>query len=400
MDGTTMASRHQCATRTALLAACVFASLPAHAQEDIANRPYRTYAATPAIVAGPLLLDVSDTTATFLWMTDADSDACVELGEGEGEGAFARKIVAESDGMASVGTLHRVVVDGLRPGTRYRYRIGSRRVLAVKPYWPDRGGSVESAPREFTTMDAGRTRARFAVITDTHEDRARTRDLLAVIERQHVDFVVHDGDSIDHADSALQVRDGFIAPMADGLDGRLPMLYARGNHETRGAFARELAPFLRAPEGYSFVRRQGPVQLFVVDTGEDKPDETNVYAGLNAMRAYRARELERFRTSLATPAPGAAFRIVLAHQPDWGWTGQAVSAWSQPANQGGIDLMIAGHEHTHEWRAAGTRGNAFPTLVVGQDQVALVEADGGEIQIRLLDRAGRLLRSYSVPHRR
>lgn len=392
-------SRTQRATRTALFAACVLALLPVHAQEDIANRPYRTYEATPAIVAGPMLLDVSGTTATFVWMTDADSDAYVELGEGDG--AFDRKVYAETDGMASVGTLHRVVVDGLKPGTQYRYRIGSRRVVAIKPYWPDRGGSAESATREFTTFDAKREHTRFAVITDTHEDRARTRDLLDIIDKQQVDFVVHAGDSIDHADSALQVRDGFIAPMAEGLRGQLPMLYARGNHETRGAFARELAPLLRAPEGgYSFVRRQGAMQLFVVDTGEDKPDETKVYAGLNAMRSYRARELERFRGALAQPSNGAAFRIVLAHQADWGWTGLPVSAWSDPANAGGIDLMIAGHEHVHEWRKAGTRGNDFPTLVVGQDQLALVDADARAINIRLLDRSGKLLRTYSVQRRK
>lgn len=118
------------------------------------------------------------------------------------------------------------------------------------------------------------------------------------------------------------------------------------------------------------------------------------------MRSYRARELERFRASLAQPSDGAAFRIVLAHQPDWGWTGQPVSAWSQPANDAGIDLMIAGHEHVHEWRAAGTRGNDFPTLVVGQEQVALVEADARVISIRLLDREGKLLRTYSVPRRK
>ena len=387
------------AIRATLFVACALALLPVRAEDDIANRPYRTYAATPAIVAGPILLDVSDTTATFVWMTDADSDAYVELGEGEG--AFDRKVYAEVDGMASVGTMHRVVVDGLKPGTRYRYRTGSRRVVAIKPYWPDRGGSTESTTQAFTTLDPNRERTRFAVITDTHDDRARTLELLDIANTEHAEFVVHDGDSLDYVNTELQLRDGFIAPMAEGLRGQLPMLYARGNHETRGAFARELAPFLRAHEGgYSFVRRQGPVQLFVVDTGEDKPDETNVYAGLNTMRSYRARELERFRAALAQPSSAAAFRIVLAHQPDWGWTGLPVSAWSQPANAGGIDLMIAGHEHVHEWRKAGTGGNDFPTLVVGQDQVALVDADTREIKIRLLDRAGKLLRTYTVPRRK
>lgn len=379
-----------------LAAGLACACVSAGAQEDVANRPYRTFATTPAIVAGPLLLDVSDTSTAIIWMTDAPSDARVELGRR----TLDRVVVPDEDGLVPVGTLHRVVIDGLRPGTRYRYRVASRRVVAMKAYWPDRGGTVESATAEFSTLDPLRERTRFAVIADTHEDAARVHDLMKIVANAGVDFVVHAGDSIDHADSAQQVRDGFIAPMSEGLGGRLPMLYARGNHETRGAFARELSPWLRAPEGgHSYTRRDGPVRFFVVDTGEDKPDGTQVYAGLNAMRQYRARELARFRAALGQPDADAAFRVALAHQQDWGWTGTPAATWSQAANAGRVDLMIAGHEHAHEWCPPGAHGKDFPTLVVGQDQVALVEADRQTLRIRVVDRAGKSVGTHSIQRR-
>lgn len=379
-----------------ILAIAVSASAALAAGSDIANRPYKTFDAVPAIIAGPLVLDVSDTSAAIVWMTDGPSDARVRFGER----SLDREKIPEEGGLVPVGTLHRVVVDGLKPGTRYRYQVASRRVVAMKPYWPDRGGTAESQTTEFTTLDPSARKTRFAVISDTHEDSARVRDLLAKIRTKDVDFVVHAGDSVDDAASERQVRDGFIGPMSEGLDGRIPLLYVRGNHETRGEFARALVPWLYAPEGgYYYARQHGPVQFLAVDTGEDKPDATRVYAELNNMRDYRKRELAWFQQALAQPpTSSAAYRIVLTHQPDWGWTGDSPDAWTQPANDAGVDLMISGHMHVHSWTAPGD-GKAYATLVVGQDQFAVVDADANRIDIEVFDRKAKPLHAYSVPRK-
>ena len=376
-----------------VFAAVIGAAVCISAQSDVANRPYKTFDTTPAILAGPLVLDVSDTSAVLLWMTDSPSDARVRFGEQTPE----HEVIPDEDGLVPVGTMHRVVLEGLKPGTRYRYQAFSRRVVAMKPYWPDRGGTAESRIAEFTTLDPAKSATRFAVVTDTHDDPARVRDLLAKIGEKGVEFVVHAGDSMDHATSERQVRDGFFAPMAEGLAG-LPMLYVRGNHETRGEFARTLAPWLRAQEGhYYYERRQGPLHLYAIDSGEDKSDATRVYAELNNMRAYRERELVWFRETLRQPvSPPAAFRVMLTHQPEWGWTGMASHVWSQQASDAGIDLMISGHNHRHSWIAPGS-GKTFPTLVVGQDQFAVVDVNTNRIQIEIFGRDGRpQLKPYSV----
>ncbi|HEY0662924.1 MAG TPA: FN3 domain-containing metallophosphoesterase family protein [Lysobacter sp.] len=380
--------------RTTIILAALTCATPSLAAEDIANRPYRTFEATPAIVAGPLVLNVSETSAVVAWMTDAPSDARVRFGEQ----SLEREAIPDEGGLLPVGTLHRVVVDGLRPGARYRYQVTSRRVVAMKPYWPERGGTAESDIAEFTTLDPSKATTRFAVITDTHEDPARVRDLLAQIRQKDVDFVVHAGDSIDDAASERQVREGFVAPTAEGLGGRIPMLYVRGNHETRGEFSRTLMPWLYAAEGrYYYTRQHGPLQLLAIDTGEDKPDATRVYSELNNMHAYRERERRWFREALAQPT-AAAFRVVLVHQPEWGWTSTGPGPWTQLANDAGVDLMIAGHDHVHSWSPAGG-GKNYPTLVVGQDKFAIVDADRNLIRIELFDRDGRRLHGYSVSRR-
>lgn len=373
------------------------AAAPAAADDD-ANAPYKVYDATPAITMGPLLLDMAEDSVVIEWMTDAPSDAKVSYGEH----ALDHEAVPQVDGLVSVGTMHRVVLRGLQPGRTYQYRIASRRVVALKPYWPDRGRTVQSPLYSFTTFDASKASTRFATMTDTHEDVERVRALAALAQRQPVDFIVHTGDGVHYATSENQLKDRFLEPLATGLQGRTPLIYARGNHEYRGEFARSLGDYLHAQEGrYYYTRDQGPVHLMVVDTGEDKPDATNVYAGLNDLRAYRAEEYAWFQRVLADEprVRSAPFTVVLGHIPHWGWLDGADAEWTKRANEAKVDLFIAGHLHRLERVKPGERGNDFTILALGQDQIARVEADERELKVTVLDRAGKALDTFVLERR-
>lgn len=365
------------------------------AADDDANAPYQVYDATPAITMGPLLLDMAGDSVAIEWMTDAPSDARVSYGEG----ALDREAVPQIDGLVPVGTMHRVVLKGLQPGRTYRYRVSSRRVVALKPYWPDRGNTVESPVRAFTTFDAVKKSVRFATMTDTHEDVERVRALMALALSQPVDFVAHTGDGVHYATGENQLKDKFLAPVATGLQGSTPLLYARGNHEYRGEFARSLGGYLHAQEGrYYYTRDAGPVHLVVVDTGEDKPDATNVYAGLNDLRAYRLDELAWLRETLAAePRTRAApFTVVLGHDPAWGWVDGANAAWTHAANEAKVDLFIAGHLHRLERIRPGQQGNDFTILALGQDQIARVVADERQLKVTVIDRQGRTVDAFTL----
>jgi predicted phosphodiesterase len=366
--------------------------------DDEADAPYKVWNSTPAITMPPLLLDVSDTSVVVEWMTDSAADGSVHYGEH----ALDHTALAAHDGLRDVGTFHRVVIDGLRPGHTYQYRVASRRVVALKPYWPERGNTVQGETLRFTTLDAGRASARFAAIADTHEKVPRIHALLGGIRRTPEDFVVHLGDTVNWAASEQQLKDVFLAPTAEGLGGTVPLLYVHGNHEYRGPFARELGPYLHAQDGrYDYARDDGPLHLIAVDTGEDKPDDTNVYAGLNDLRDYRREGLARFGAALADARTRSApFTVVLGHQPDWGWTGGDNAKWMQLANQAHVDLFIAGHEHHFMHIKPGERGNDFPILVVGLDQVAWVEATGTALKVRVTDSTGKLVDAFTLARKR
>lgn len=373
--------------------------LPAQvSKDDDANAPYKVYDTTPAITMGPLLLDMAEDSVVIEWMTDAPSDARVSYGER----ALDQQAVPQIDGLVPVGTMHRVVLRGLQPGRTYQYRIASRRVVALRPYWPDRGNTMESPVYSFTTFDKSKRSTSFATMTDTHEDVARVAALMQLAQRQPVDFIVHTGDGVHYATGENQLKDKFLDPVATGLKGRMPLLYARGNHEYRGEFARSLGGYLHAQEGrYYYTRDQGPVHLVVVDTGEDKPDATNVYAGLNDLRGYRAQEYAWFKQVLAEEprVRAAPFTVVLGHDPEWGWLDGADAEWTKRANEAKVDLFIAGHLHRLERVKPGTRGNDFTILALGQDQIARVEADERQLKVSVIDRAGKVLDAFTLQRR-
>ena len=105
----------------------------------------------------------------------------------------------------------------------------------------------------------------------------------------------------------------------------------------------------------------------------------------------------RFGQALAVPRTRSApFTIVLGHQPSWGWTGGDNAAWTKQANAAHVDLFIAGHEHRFMHIQPGEFGNDFPILVVGQDQVAWVEASDTALKVRVTDSKGKLVDAFTL----
>ena len=178
-------------------------------------------------------------------------------------------------------------------------------------------------------------------------------------------------------------------------------MYARGNHEMRGPFARQLFDYVPTPEGrFYFARDAGPVHLIVLDTGEDKPDDTNVYARLNKTTAYRAAELTWLREHVRTAPRFAAapFRVIAMHQPRWGWLANGNAEWIAIANDARIDLVIAGHAHKFSYTAP-TDAQRYHLLVVGQDQVARIDATTTELKVVVTATDGKVVHTLTIPAR-
>ena len=127
----------------------------------------------------------------------------------------------------------------------------------------------------------------------------------------------------------------------------------------RGSFARRLYDYLPTHSGqFYYAFDSGPVHFLVLDSGEDKDDDTNVYAGLNRTEQYREQEF----------------------------------AWLQNHIQ--TDQRIK--EARYSWAPAGTNGRNHGVLVVGQDQAANVEVSATQIKIVISDNSGKVDEEVTV----
>lgn len=162
----------------------------------------------------------------------------------------------------------------------------------------------------------------FSAITDIHESNQRINAFMDLIDWKQTDFLAHTGDAYHYLSSEDQVFGSFLGSIAKGLKQEKPLVCVRGNHELRGPFARNLFDYIPIYEGrYYYARDHGPAHFIILDSGEDKPDSTNVYAGLNRLKEYREIEYEWFKNHLETneSVKNSPFRIVLMHDPRWGW---------------------------------------------------------------------------------
>ncbi len=369
--------------------ASILVAAPAHSQSE----PFRVFDTRPVITEGPYLVATGETTATIVWLTDTPSHA----------NDLSTVAEPQVDGLIPVGTRHVIHLQDLSPGTTYSYEVVATRVVKLKAYWPDKGMDVRSGPFRFTTFDRKNPSVSFSVVTDTHEDLGRIRQLIQAIDWESTEFLVHAGDAFHWLDTEEHLFRAWLRPTIAALAHTKSLVFLRGNHEFRGPFARQLLDYLPVPEGrFYYARDAGPVHLIVLDTGEDKADDTNVYAELNSTVQYRADELAWFRDHVSTSprVSEAPFRIVLMHQPEWGWLAEGPEAWVETANEAGVDLVIAGHRHRFSYTPPGPEvEHSYHLLVLDQDQVAHVGATAEELTVEVTGLDGTVVHKLEIPRK-
>ncbi len=346
---------------------------------DIAmTGPARVQAATPApgvqVQAGPYLQSPGPSSITVMWITDADAAAWIEYGR---DASTPLKAIPIRDGLVEANTrVHRVTLSGLSPDTPYFYRIATRPIVSFGPYKVDYGDIVRGDALPFRTLGPARQAYSFLVLNDLHEDVDTMRAQMAQAAAQPYDLVFFNGDSLSHLETESQIVDRFLKPASELFASRTPFFLVRGNHETRGAFARELGNYLALPDGcYYYSFDHGPVHFIVMDTGEDKEDSHWAYSGLTDFDAYRQQEAGWLAREVKSAVfTRARFRVLIAHMPFFGSQRTRVEGhgpadarlrWGAVLNTADLDLHIAGHTHRADWVEPATGVNRFPIAVGG-----------------------------------
>ena len=362
------------------------------------------------ITHGPYLQNLSENEVTVVWTTDKPCKSWVEFSKKEdGKNFYSqlpRKAYASQDGLCCVDTLHRVTITGLEKNTTYFYRVLSQEVKELLPYRPVLGNIVSTdiweKPLTFTTLDGRQETLSIVMINDIHGKNDLQKKLLEMAPPQNVDMVVFCGDMCNYINKQSDIFTGFLDTSVGLFASRKPFVYVRGNHETRGAYARNFFRYLAGPEGkFYYAFTYGPIRFVVLDSGEDKPDTDVEYSGLVDFDNYILEQKEWLARELESPEfRAASFRVVLSHIPfgKGSWYGsERLRKQLLPLLEGArIDLMLSGHNHTFGFMDKG-KVTAFPIIVNSNNSVLTMfgSEDLLKVQVKQIDGKVLLEKEFS-----
>ena len=367
-------------------------------------------------VCGPYVQNPTPDGFTVLWETNMDAMAWVEVAPDDGSHFYNRDRTKYYDlrgmGNQHIGTIHKIRIDDLQPGTKYRYRIMMKGVRSFtgngNPHYTKPWGNdvYKGQPYEFTTPSDQYDTLRFDIYNDIHQRDADLDRLMKAATEKDLDFVLFNGDMTSSLISRDLIRDTWLRTAAACLGGSTPMYVLRGNHELRGRQATTWVDYNDLPEGLPYrTASWGKFFLIFLDTLEDKPDSDIEYGGTMLSEPYLKAQAEWLGKVVESEAcKQAAVRLVFAHIPPdrKGWQGDRnVEEYFVPIlNKAGITAMFCGH--LHQWRLdePGQRSSAnFPVIVNPNCRRMEVTATAKEITLKVFDLEGAQTNAWSCPVR-
>ena len=357
-----------------------------------------TCATNLAISLAPYLQAQSPGSVAVQWQTGQPAFGWVEYGETK---ALGRKQAAGVHGLRAANVRnHRVVLAGLRPGTHYWYRVCFKTIRSFA------GTRVDFDPEQrleisaFQTLPGPQQAMTAVLFNDLHNRNETFQQLRKVVGDTPFDFTFFNGDCLADPEQEQQVV-ATLAAFTQGVqaDSR-PVFFLRGNHETRGAFARELPRFLSWPgDKPYFALSVGAVRFLVLDCGETRPDDEPACFGLADFDSYRREQTEWLKAEIASQVfREADWRVLVHHVPLYqsgraGYSQPGRQAWGQLLAEARIDLALNAHTHGMAFHPANSIGAPYPIVIGGgpnlkEATVMVLQANNHRLSLRVLNAAG------------
>ena len=344
------------------------------------------------IISAPMLQNFAEDSMGVAFAVSALANAYVLVGEMP-DLADARKVLCGGFRVTDIDDrVARVRLTGLKPSTKYYYRIGADRISYEGGYRMKVIGSEED-PRiySFTTAGSG-SEAHFCVINDTH---ARWEPFGLAIEKiaeLSPACVIWNGDASNVEETVEAQTRIFLTPDIERRDyaAETPYLLCPGNHDNRGMANRHLERvwmFRQAEErlsrdwdlGRNFAVRLGDLALIGLDTAEDKLDTNPKFAGLFTSGPYREAQTAWLKDALEQEEIRTApFLLAFCHIPlfddnpkhnpgdvapadsdprystDFAyWQRTCAGMWGPLLEAAGCQAVITAHQHRYRYDAPG-----------------------------------------------
>ena len=343
---------------------------------------------------------------TIMWLTNVSAHSWVEYGT---DSLHMQRAQTWEEGIAVASNqMNRIRLTGLKPGTRYYYRVFSREITLYQPYKKEFGETATSEIASFTTFDDKKHDFTAVIFNDLHDIYPLFDKLLQQVKDIAYDFVFFNGDCIADVQSE-DIAVNTISHYSRGIGAdQVPSFYIRGNHETRGAYAPFLWNLLGKTGGETSYGAfsVGDTRFVVLDCGEDKPDSTWVYYELNDFTQFRKDQAAFLKREIASKAfKSAAKRVLIHHIPVYGMGERPFNPnrdeWGGILAKAPFDICLNAHTHRHAYIPKGTEGNKFPVVIGGGNNeqgatVSILRKQGKQMTLTILNVNGETLLSLNL----
>lgn len=287
----------------------------------------------------PVVYAVEDT-YQIVFSTNHSATAWVEIGGEKYYDLFAGSMKSED-------TVHKITVPQQKLDAAKSYSIHAEKMIYRGPFGGFKDNEI-SKRYDFRPVNAD-DGLDYYTVTDAHH--AAEGVINAAMAVQNLDFLVVLGDSVGMVEYEKDVQyTNLIAHAITG--GEIPVVYARGNHEIKGAYAEELHKYVGSKnESFYYWFTLSDVFGITLDLGEDHDAGWWEYYGTDQFALYH-NEQTSFLQELVEEKPyeGYKYTLVACHIPIQFVNSrkdhvEVKATWTQLLNQIQPDLAVYGHQH-------------------------------------------------------
>ncbi len=298
------------------------------------------------------------------------------------------KYYDDSNGiLRSNNLIHRIIVPMDVLDNAQEYTVVYKKMIERKPYYPI---SEEPIYEKFDFLPIKDGKIKVYHIADTH-NMEKEPITAAKNFGDDINLLILNGDIPNHSGDIKNFNSIYNITF-EITKGKIPAVFTRGNHDTRGIFAENFTDYTPNDNGRTYYTfRLGTVWGMVLDCGEDKIDSNEEYAGTVCFHNYRLRQTEFIENVIANSAnefnqTGIKHKIIICHIPFVNtesapvereiyssWTNKICSAIKP-------ELMLFGHTHKKGVYSPKSEFDSFGKLnciaIVGSDLQDGFEACG------------------------
>ena len=249
--------------------------------------------------------------------------------------------------LASQKNNFKIIVPISKLDSAKKYSVVYRKVIERKKYFSVVEDIVE---KEFAFKPVKENDINAYHLADIHKRFDLAKEAVSYFGKD-LDLLIINGDICEvETDGDFFEVLTFLGEISGGV---IPIVFSRGNHDTRGKLAERFTDYFPSVNRNTFYNfNVGPIGGIVLDCGEDKVESNVVYADLNRFDSYRRKQKEFLVNHNKTDKK---FFFGLCHIPPCKTTKNIgdefdiekdiYTAWCSELERIGAKFILSGHLH-------------------------------------------------------